>query len=118
MDRGESEPLAKYLFTNTAIKNALPTVSKTRFEQTLLAEYPGLREPLEQLRRQKTAQTIQTLSEIWRLNESEANSIAKKLVEIGFFEFRSEQGTYWVPFLYRDALSMVQGAAELTSEED
>jgi hypothetical protein len=39
---------------------------------------------------------------------------AKELVELGFFEQRGtkEQPTFWVPFLYRDALHLVQGRAE------
>ena len=36
------------------------------------------------------------------------------LVEIGFFQPRGarENWTYWVPFLYRDALNMSQGIAD------
>jgi len=36
------------------------------------------------------------------------------LVEIGFFQQRGgrDNWTYWVPFLYRDALCMSQGLAE------
>jgi len=35
-------------------------------------------------------------------------------LEIGFFEpsGTKEQSSFWIPFLYRDALGMVQGAAE------
>ena len=37
-----------------------------------------------------------------------------KALEIGFFQERGagDHWTYWVPFLYRDALSMSQGAAD------
>jgi hypothetical protein len=40
--------------------------------------------------------------------------MAHELAEIGFFERRGERDApeYWVPFLYRDALDMVQGTAE------
>jgi hypothetical protein len=39
---------------------------------------------------------------------------ATQLVAVGFFEQRGTRAApeYWVPFLYRDALDMVQGAAE------
>lgn len=44
----------------------------------------------------------------------EALSKAEQLAEIEFFEKRGtkEQPAYWVPFLYRDALNMVQGQAD------
>jgi len=37
-----------------------------------------------------------------------------KLIEVGFFQRRGsrEAPTFWVPFLYRDALEMSQGLAE------
>jgi hypothetical protein len=39
--------------------------------------------------------------------------LADELVQVGFFEERGAQRdpTFWVPFLYRDALEMVEGAA-------
>jgi hypothetical protein len=35
-------------------------------------------------------------------------------VDIGFFELRGtkQEPVYWVPFLYRDALNLVQGEAK------
>ncbi len=44
---------------------------------------------------------------------------AHELVTAGFFEKRGtrDASEYWVPFLYRDALEMVQGAAESVSEK-
>jgi hypothetical protein len=41
-------------------------------------------------------------------------SWAQQLIEVGFFEARGskDKPTFWVPFLYRDALSMSQGSAE------
>ena len=37
-----------------------------------------------------------------------------ELVELGFFEERGtrEEPTFWVPFLYRDALDLIQGKAD------
>jgi hypothetical protein len=44
----------------------------------------------------------------------EAQELGGKLVDIGFFEKRGskEEPVFWIPFLYRDALRLVQGAAE------
>lgn len=66
----------------------------------------------------RTAQRTETLSGIWRRLPEEAKALADALVEIGFFERRgsSQEPEYWVPFLYRDALNMIQGTAELEEE--
>jgi hypothetical protein len=46
--------------------------------------------------------------------EDQVIAKAKELVDIGFFVERGtrDNPTYWVPFLYRDALHLVQGKAE------
>jgi hypothetical protein len=51
---------------------------------------------------------------IWKMSEQKALENAERLVEVGFFEKRGtkEQPLFWVPFLYRDALHLVQGAAD------
>jgi hypothetical protein len=123
LELGQSEPSGEQLFDRAAFKAALPEVSRVRLEQTLLAEYPDLRPYIERLERRKSQQSIETLSEIWECSNDEARTIADKLAEVGFFERRLAHGemTYWIPFLYRDALSLVQGregAAEATDTDD
>jgi hypothetical protein len=63
---------------------------------------------------EKTEQIIDTLATIWKVTKDEAGKRAQALVEIGFFQQRGgrDNWTYWVPFLYRDALCMSQGLAE------
>jgi len=101
------------LFSRSALKASLPAVSRTRLHQTLLAEYPNLRVHIEGLRGQKTEQTPDTLAGVWSVSREEAIQTAAMLVEAGFFEERGTvaEPVYWVPFLYRDAAGMVQGAA-------
>jgi hypothetical protein len=73
-----------------------------------------LKKWLEKLKHQKTQQTLETLTKIWNVERAKAQEIAAKLVEVGFFEERSSskrEPTFWVPFLYRDALKMIQGLA-------
>jgi hypothetical protein len=113
LELGESEPEKQQLFTRTAIKEGLPEVSKARLEQTLYAEYPSLRLLCEKLRGEKAAHTPDTLARIWGIDQTEALGLARKLVDVGFFEDRVIKGvqTFWVPFLYRDALELVQGTA-------
>jgi hypothetical protein len=114
LEIGEPEPEGEQLFARPSFKDALPEVSKIRLEQTLYAEYPEMKLWLEKLRGAKTLQTPETLSGIWDISPEEATLRANRLATIGFFEVRGNRATpeYWVPFLYRDGLELVQGAAE------
>jgi hypothetical protein len=49
------------------------------------------------------------------MEKEEISKKEEELVEAGFFEKRIGQDNiyYWVPFLYRDALNMIQGTADL-----
>jgi hypothetical protein len=111
---GSAEPPDECLFDRSSVKGALPEVSKIRFEQTLCAEHPSLKSYLERLEGEKTQQTPTTLAAIWAIPEEKAVAVADELAEVGFFEKRRvrEQSFYWIPFLYRDALNLVQGSAD------
>ncbi|ORJ54771.1 P-loop ATPase, Sll1717 family [Geothermobacter hydrogeniphilus] len=114
LERGSDEPVDDQLFDRSSFKEALPTVSKVRFEQTLLAEYPNMRDFLVKLNGEKAEQTLGTLSGIWGTAEEKTRTIAQRLTEIGFFEARGskDEPSYWVPFIYRSALNIVQGKAD------
>jgi hypothetical protein len=58
----------------------------------------------------KTNHTPASLTAIWAVTQAEAKSVAEQLVEVGFFEARGSE--YWVPFLYRNALELVQDTDE------
>ena len=111
-----TEPLpdGENLFARPALKAAMPEVSKVRLEQTLYAEHPNLREYIEQLRGEKTKHNCETLSKIWRVDSASALERASKLAKVGLFvqEGSKEAPEFWVPFLYRDGLDLVQGTAE------
>jgi hypothetical protein len=114
LEIGEHEPDGKQLFVRPALKEALPEVSRVRLEQTLFAEYPTMKSRLEKLRGNKTLHTVESLASAWGIGNDQASAWADELASIGFFERRGtrESPEYWVPFLYRDALDLVQGAAE------
>jgi len=114
LERGEPEPDGEMLFDRGVFKEALDIVSKTRYTQTFLAEYPEFSVYTEKLKGEKSEQTANTLSRIWGISEEEAERIADELVRVGFFEQRGSAGsyTYWVPFLYRGALELIQGKAD------
>jgi hypothetical protein len=118
LELGDPQPSGPFLFERTAVKEALPEVSEVRLTKTLYAEYGEYRQYLELLEGQKTNHSARTLSVVWSVSEEAALEIANRLVEIGFFEKRGEQAhpTYWVPFLYRPALQLVQGSAELGAD--
>ncbi|MEU8586925.1 hypothetical protein AB0C59_07955 [Streptomyces sp. NPDC048664] len=114
LEIGEVEPEGEPLFQRGALKEGLPAVSDLRLQKTLYAEYPHLRTYLEMLEGQKTNHSVRSLASIWREPEAKAKEIALRLVDIGFFEKRGTfiDPEFWVPFLYRPALNLVQGTAE------
>lgn len=107
-------PEKEQLFARLAFKEALPEVSRVRLQQTLYAEHPGQQPWLEKLRGEKTLQTPETLAQVWNESAEDATQRATSLANIGFFERRGTKQSpeYWVPFLYREALELVQGTAE------
>lgn len=111
---GQNDLEGDNLIGRSAFKSALKTVSKVRLEQTIYAEYPSLKLLIQKLETQKTEQRINSLSKIWSKSDDETKIYAKKLVDIGFFEEKgdTQNPRYWVPFIYRNELKMIQGAAE------
>jgi len=114
LELGEPEPDGERLFARVAFKDALPEVSKVRLEQTLYAEHPEKKSWIEKLRGEKTLHTPDSLAAIWNISAEQATEQASELVSIGFFEARGskQEPSFWVPFLYRDALELIQGSAD------
>lgn len=101
------------LFSPESIKEALVTVSRTRLERTIYAEYPALRPRIEDLRYEDLRGERYTfspsrLAQIWNTDSNTAMIIANQLADVGMFARRgkSHSPTYWLPFLYRDALDV------------
>lgn len=118
LERGGAAAPGEQLFDRSVFKAALPTVSKTRLNTYLFAEYPDERPYLEALRGEKAEQTPESLAMIWGVGRDEALAKARDLKGLGFFQERGSktQPTFWVPFLYRDALNLRQGKAESDEE--
>jgi hypothetical protein len=115
LELGHEPPPDEQLFHREAFKEALKDVSEARLMKTLYPEYPELKDDIDALRKEKSQQSAPTLSHIWGTDEEDARRRASRLVQVGFFEPRGtkEQPEYWVPFLYRDALELVQGEAKM-----
>jgi hypothetical protein len=115
LERGEGKPEGEALFDRAVFKEALPELSEYRTTKMLYAEYPDQKRFIEKMRGEKAEQNIATLSGLWGVTEDEAKPIAQRLTDIGFFEQRGsrENVTFWVPFMYRPYLGLVQGKAEM-----
>jgi hypothetical protein len=114
LERGEEEAESEALFDRAVFKSALPELSEYRTTKMLYSEYPEQKSYIERLRGEKAEQTLASLASIWKLPEEDARKIAQRLSEIGFFELRGprDSPTFWVPFIYRPYLDLVQGKAE------
>lgn len=113
IERGEDEPSGDFLFDRAVFKPALQEVSKVRYEQTFKAENPSLARFTDILKGQKAEQTLETLASQWDLDSVAAAEMIERLSKAGFFEKREvkDEITFWIPFIYRDALELVQGRA-------
>lgn len=120
LEQGGPAAPGDQLFDRSVFKLALPTVSDARLNQYLYAEYATERGFVSKLDGQKAEQTADSLAALWGVSRDAAISRAKKLVELGFFEEREKPNitTYWVPFLYRDALHLIQGRAGGDDDDD
>lgn len=115
LELGHEPPPGQQLFERAVFKEALRDVSNIRLTKTLYAEYPDLKPYVEGLRSEKAQQSLSTLSRVWSVDDqSQVRRIAEELTRVGIFERRGTKGDpdYWVPFLYRDALELVQGEAK------
>lgn len=119
LERGGGAAPKEQLFDRSVFKAALPTVSQTRLDTYLYAEYPSERPYLEKLNGEKSEQNPESLAVIWSVSRDAALAKAQELTALGFFEARGARSTptFWVPFLYRDALNLRQGKADAEEEE-
>lgn len=110
---GNDDPPDEQLFDRAAFRSALGPVSEDRLTKTLYAEYPDLKPYIEQLAGEKASQSLESLARVWGGSNDDTRAIAERLVEVGLFELRGTkvEPAYWVPFLYREALGLVQGEA-------
>ncbi|PNQ01573.1 hypothetical protein [Sphingobium sp. SA916] len=77
-----------------------------------------MRRYIEALKEQKATQPLSNLKALWNLDDAAVNEIAGQLETIGFFERLGGPTPAWrVPFLYRPALSLIQGSAEIANDE-
>jgi hypothetical protein len=119
LDIGANSPQGENLFSGAVIREALKEVSKVRLEQTIYAEHPRLRASISRIEGEKATQTLSTLGQLWGTDATATARMADELVRVGIFEPPGPRQTteYRVPFLYRDALRLVQGKAEIQASQ-
>jgi hypothetical protein len=105
---GQAPPEGDTLFDASSLVGALPEVSRVRFERTLCAEYPHLRERMQQLENEKSQHNPDSLANVWHLSVKDATDIAYQLVDIGFFQFVGTRRLprFLLPPLYQRALKI------------
>jgi hypothetical protein len=115
LERNELPPAGELLFERSVFKQALKRVSTVRYEQTFRTENASMVKYTDALRGKKAEQSVASLGSLWEIDLEKAKEEAEKLYDRGFFERRGAgaERTYWVPFVYRDALELVQGRADL-----
>ena len=103
---GHAPPEGDTLFDPASLKQAVPEVARVRFQQTLCAEYPHLRERMLQLEGEADQHTAETLATIWRVNPTDAREVGYQLADIGFFQLLGGRKSpqFIVPLLYQVAL--------------
>lgn len=99
------------LISRSSLKAGLTFASKEKTEKYLFAEYPDLRNYFEALRGNKSRHSIESLSQLWACPKSEAETVAKKIAETGFWTIDRTSNPYWIQFIFRDGLGLIQGTA-------
>ena len=88
-----------------SLKRALLRLSKTRVEDTLIAEATNdVAVLIQGFRGGKAEQSSDTIAQLFGVSQSRAKELAEVLINIGFFERNNEK--YKVPPLYRYGLEM------------
>lgn len=108
LEIGQAPPEGDTLFDAVSLVRALPEVARVRFERTLCAEYPQLRDRMRLLENETSQHTPSSLATIWRLSMKDAADIAYQLVDIGFFQFAGthRMPRFLLPPLYQRALKI------------
>lgn len=109
---GAPLPEPPALFHPKTFESALLKVSQARLTKTIYAEFTDVKPYIEKLKTKKTEQNLESLALLWGTSPEDTSQIARRLVNIGLFSERRTSRTFWVPFMYRPALEMVQGKAE------
>ena len=118
-DRETRELSAGALIEPDSLRRGLSQLSEDRVNDTLLAEAGIYSVSVEKFRGGKAEHNHETLAAVLDIKITDVTREVKPLVELGFLEEIS--GTYKVPTLYREGLSIIQGKAfssETVVEDD
>lgn len=108
-DRDPREISQESLVEPDALRKGLSQLSESRVNDTLLAEAGLLSPVISKFRDGKAEHNIESLADTLDVPTSEVKNAIKPLIELGFLE--DIKGTFKVPTLYREGLSITQGKA-------
>jgi hypothetical protein len=113
LETGEDLTEGDALFSRSSLKAGLSMASKEKTEKYLFAEHPDLRQYFDSLRGTKSKHSLASLSRLWNCSESEAERIANQIATTGFWNVeKSGTPVYWIQFIFRDCLDIIQGTAD------
>ena len=105
------------LFSVSAFKDAWSDVSEEKLTKYIYAEYADIKTYILKLVKQKATHTIETLMNLWEIEEKDCLIIIERFCDIGLFEKQQVKKTnkyiYSLPFVYRPSLKSIQGKARL-----
>ena len=111
LELGDDSTEGDALFSRSSLKEGLTFASIEKVEKYLFAEYPNLRNYFDLLKGNRSKHSPSSLASIWSCTEGEARKIASQIAETGFWNIEKGAETYWIPFIFRDGLSIIQGTA-------
>lgn len=96
------------LLSINSLYEGLKDASKTKLD-TLIAEYPSLKNFIYRLKKSKVRNDIEDLRLLWDCSKKDAIVIANNLIKVGFFKNETEDERnlqLYIPIIYRPALGI------------
>lgn len=109
LELGEGEPGESRMFHGRAFLEGLSEVSRAYVQQTVFAEYPELKDAIEDLEStDRLIHTPDSLAELWSVEREASKQRATRLCDIGVLALRGsrQHPQYSIPFLVRPALGL------------
>lgn len=99
------------LIDGDSLRAALEQLSKNRVQDTLLAESGSYASQIQAFEGGKAEHDEASIAKYLKVEKDEVKTKIKPLLDLGFFEYIRNTGTYKIPALYRSGLEITQGRA-------
>lgn len=115
-DRASRELTMDPIFEPESLQRGLSKLSESRVTDTLMAEAGVYASDIALFRDGKAEHNLASLAAVFGIDVSEVKSRIKPLIELGFLE--DIKGSYKIPALYREGMSITQGKAFSDNDDD